>query len=432
MYTSYHPHLNNDLNTSREGMQRIIAASIGLVLAVVVLFNAGIGFRNSTYRIIVSLIGTGLIFIATIYINSFSRTILNARYLRYGSIFIIYCIYLAFNGVIDQEFQKVFGWLFFVAIMINLLLNKEIGVVFWYFILFINLLNFLALLMVLFLHAIPDLSYIKYVVSEDGFGLIHYDTTINLLGYSFRRYTGLVSQSSLIPAYVILPAIMQYIFFGEKYKTLPIFVALLSLITLSGGYISLLILTAIIYTLNRIFLVNSLVFIVLIFSCTLFVFYNFAQLAVFDIVDNNLIVDNNWTYFISRLGSGLARLEIISEMFQNIDATIFLFGSSINATGLFGNFFITSIYRAGLIGLFFSTWVLFSLSKLLKKCYQINSNRHGFFYFALLVFFAQGFTYYDFGISNYYGLLIIFVLFILQAETTGPVPGKFTYKYSGV
>jgi len=56
MYTSYHPHLNNDLNTSREGMQRIIAASIGLVLAVVVLFNAGIGFRNSTYRIIVSLI----------------------------------------------------------------------------------------------------------------------------------------------------------------------------------------------------------------------------------------------------------------------------------------------------------------------------------------------------------------------------------------
>ena len=56
MYTSYHLYLNNDLNTSREGVQRIIAASIGIVLAVVVLFNAGIGFRNSTYRIIVSLI----------------------------------------------------------------------------------------------------------------------------------------------------------------------------------------------------------------------------------------------------------------------------------------------------------------------------------------------------------------------------------------
>lgn len=389
---------------------RKICAVTGLIIAAVVLFNAGIGFKTSVYRSIVSLGGMALIIIATIYINFYSQSPLKIRVIKYALPFILYCVFLVFLGVAEQEYYKALGWLFSATLIIALMLNKEIGIVFYYFILFVNFLNLLALLMVLLLHVIPNFSDIPFVVYEDSLGFIHYDTNISLFGYSFKRYVGLVSQSSLVPAYVILPAIMYFLFFKEKSRVLPIAVGLLSMVTLSGGYITLVMLTPILYLSNRLFSIKSLVPFVFIMSIALVIVAGNAQhfLSIFD--------QAGWEYFDKRVWSGAARLEIIIKMVESIDLHVLLLGSSVNDTGLFGNFFLTSVIRSGLGGLFFSIWICFMLSILAKKCCVFHSNRPGFAYFALIAFFVQGFLYYDFGLSNYYGFLIIFILmFFLQA-----------------
>ena len=245
------------------------------------------------YRGIVSSGGMALIIIATIYINFISRSLLKIRVIKYALPFILYCVFLVVLGVAEQEYNKALGWLFLATLITTFVLNKEIGVVFYYFILFVNFLNLLALLMVLLLHVIPNFSDIPFVVYNDSLGLIHYDTTISLFGYSFTRYVGLVSQSSLVPAYIVLPAIMHFIFFKEKFRGLPTAIGLLSMITLSGGYTTLLILTLILYLLNRLVSIKSLAAFVCIVSCALVIISGNVQhfLSIFDGADWSILTN---------------------------------------------------------------------------------------------------------------------------------------------
>lgn len=374
------------LNMNNQIVSGVILALLMILMAHDELFN---------YRNLIALIGFSALFFTSISkLNSSVETF----YLPMIGFFLFSLVLVT----ISFELQEILGAAFSLLLLLVLIMRRDLHVVLFWFLVSINIINVVGWALSVMALIFPDFGSVLTSSS-----VINYDTVINLFGYQFYRYTGFLWQSSLIASYVILPAILQILISdsNKKNKVIPYANILLSLISISGGYVTLILLAVALYLFVGFFKKNYLLYFIVVITSSLIVIFsnNFLEGVQ---IDNDSI-----GYINDRIDSARYRILIIDNQLQRFIEQGNALGVSYDSTGFFGNHFLSYLNYMGYIGLAYSIWLAFSLSYSLRLigCSSRSSSR--FIYALLLAYFVQMFVYYDFGFLGYFGIVLALVVF---------------------
>jgi hypothetical protein len=245
-----------------------------------------------------------------------------------------------------------------------------------------------------------------------------YDSILNIpfINITIPRITYFLIQSSLIPAYVIMPLSIVLIF--TKVDNRIIFVLMMAIILSFGGSVYAIIFSAIfIFYFSNYFKIYSIYIFLSLIIFLLFVIYYYWGITIYDYESNFYdpsFTPDNANYLSIRVSSGDSRLALISTQ---IDELINNFWLGLRGPiVLFGNGALTSGLRSGFLGLLLFLYVFHKLLvSILVNINDINKNnikaRVGLS--LLLACIIQFLIYNDYGYSLGYGFLMLFLVYKL-------------------
>ena len=271
----------------------------------------------------------------------------------------------------------------------------------------------------------PELYSKEPITTKNIYRLLgNIDTTNSFLGLALPRVNGPLQQSSLLPAYFILP-IGIALAYSKVNKLQLLVIAIFLLLTLSGNtYVG--ILSALMVYIFRRFVPSFIYYyfpFVTLFLITFLIFFlYFDDLAIASVGKETLeeiggAGRQESNVFFARITSGLVRLAFIGKQFAAILHSSFLpsneefvqlsLGSNLFTIGLIGGLFamVSSI-------MIFSR--LFVLSTSGFSSVEVSkSAQFGFCIIYAMIF--QSMVYNDFGFSTYYGFLMISIILRLNS-----------------
>ena len=250
------------------------------------------------------------------------------------------------------------------------------------------------------------------------------DAEINFGGLTMPRITAYVQQSSLLPAYIMLPFSLGLMFGQVKGKGL-LFVLFFLLLSFGGNVYFALIVAVILMFLplmKNAFISISLPFILLILICIFSLILNRGA----SIDDASAVIDTsaseNGQYVLQRASSGSSRLFLLASQAQLAMENIFVGTTSAEKLNLyFGAILFTYVLRLGLLGLILGAVFYAYIFIAHNNFYKRISNSYEYFGYALFYsLLLQAMCYNDYGFSSHVGLIFFSIALRIFKHRTSP------------
>jgi hypothetical protein len=381
--------------------------SILLVMAVLFGGNTNIGGEYKYFLLapVVLALFCHLLYYSKIKLNNYS-------------IYLILSLTLCF-AIIQLEFMKILAWMTAIILCMCMQSAKIQNELIYYFVKYLNRFNVVFSLICIVL--ILDLYFFEGWLYNfmHTLNIIKSDIGVSFWNFPSGRIVGYVGQASLVPAFIILPSIIQLIFFDEGAKTKFSYIVNLIFCILSFGGS-----TVILYLLVPFIFISFKIFSIKIFKLIPFITQLVFGLGLYHFLR---APDFLWKYDQSffqirslddRFSSGVKRVYVILEQFKEIFLSTNIFtGVNVNDTAHFGNIIFTNAYRIGIIGYVLAFYVFVKLNNNILNLVKTSKTHSDIL--KISVFYScvlQFFIYNDFGMSNYYGFVMILILNFLTEK----------------
>lgn len=247
-----------------------------------------------------------------------------------------------------------------------------------------------------------------------GTSIFGSDTMVNFQTYGFQlpRFTYYLIQSSLIPAYIMLPYAIL-VSFGVVSRISAVLMIVAIVMSLGGSVYAALASSLFImifpfmqrYSLGKIYVVINVIFIIYVSNL-------YWGVDIYSYVPP--LISHEQNYIVDRSSSGNVRLILIGMQAKEIIRSY-----GVGSTGdivLFGNMILTAGLRAGLVGMILIVIIYAKLFNLFGYVFRKSvwgglplGRKFGFS--LLLALLIQSFIYNDYGFSLQYGFIMLFLLF---------------------
>jgi hypothetical protein len=348
--------------------------------------------------------------------------------------FLLTILFLLFDIILRQKLIGIGAW--FVCLLVLYLVARTPIDSLKLFIKWLMRVNYFFILLSLILFGVlmtnPILLELFIAASKENImpdlGIIRLfggvDAEIKFGSLTMPRITAYVQQSSLLPAYIMLPFSLGLMLGQIKGKQL-LFVLFFLLLSFGGNVYFALIVAVILMVIPFIkhtFISISLPFILFILISTISLLLNQGA----SIEDASAVIDTSNSesgqYVLQRASSGSSRLFLLSSQAQSAMDNIFIGTTSAEKLNLyFGAILFTYVLRLGIIGLIlgalFYAYVLISHNNFYKKI----SNYYEYFGYTLFYsLLLQAMCYNDYGFSSHVGLIFFSIALRIFKHKTSP------------
>lgn len=247
------------------------------------------------------------------------------------------------------------------------------------------------------------------------------DSYYNFNGLLIPRFSAYVDQSSAVSIMMLFPASL-YLIFIKELKFIPITIIFFSVFCLGMSTYLCLILSFIFFIFKYKFIKNTgffiygpfLLFFILLYLLYLGLFtihHGDNIFEKFDFINNNILFD----YIYGKIGSGIARISIISDGFDNlINYPWFGVPSTVNIG--FGLIFLSYAQYYGILSSLVLIFIIFKIFQTLFIFYKENKNSDSYSLYGIFLLysvFLELILYNDYAASRLWGLVFIFLSYKL-------------------